>query len=233
MFHLQSNIDQGLPPNPFRSMWRTLSSRVLISMGLTGVGLLSIAPEALAHHPLGGRSPVTLFEGFLSGIAHPVIGLDHLAFVIAVGLSAALMSRRGLWIPIGFVLAGLLGTAIHLQSLDLPAPEFFIAASVFLFGMLLAFKTRVNGLVVAGLATVAGVFHGYAYGEAIVGATMTPLVAYLIGFTMIQLIISLTACGIGRLTLARKQHMPEIPIRFAGFMIFGIGTVFLSSILMG
>ena len=58
----------------------------------------------------------------MSGMGHPVIGIDHLAFVIAAGLVAALM-RRGVLVPIVFVLGSLAGTGIHLQALDLPAPE--------------------------------------------------------------------------------------------------------------
>lgn len=135
-------------------------------------------------------------------------------------------------IPIAFVIAGLAGTGIHLQSLDLPAPEFFIAASVLLFGALLALKQSPNWRIVAGLAVIAGIFHGYAYGEAIVGADMTPLMAYLTGFTVIQLGVSLGASAIGQAMLKRHQ-MPELPLRFAGFAICGFGAAFLSAIILG
>jgi hypothetical protein len=63
---------------------------------------------AFAHHALGGKLPATAWEGFLSGLAHPVIGLDHLAFVVAIGLVAAGQPWR-YGIPLGFVLAGLGG----------------------------------------------------------------------------------------------------------------------------
>ncbi|PKO63289.1 MAG: urease accessory protein UreJ, partial [Betaproteobacteria bacterium HGW-Betaproteobacteria-17] len=44
-------------------------------------GLLLVAStSALAHHPMGGMTPQTLSQGLLSGLGHPVIGLDHLAF---------------------------------------------------------------------------------------------------------------------------------------------------------
>ena len=58
---------------------------------ITGVVCLEaiiIPVPALAHHPLDGRLPANLFEGLLSGFGHPVIGLDHLAFVLASGLIA-------------------------------------------------------------------------------------------------------------------------------------------------
>ena len=209
-------------PRLSRSLWVSL---------WTGLGLLLLAPAALAHHPLGGRLPSNFFEGFMSGVAHPVIGLDHFVFVIAAGLLAVL-SRQGLMIPVAFVIAGLAGTGIHLQSLDLPAPEFFISASVLLFGLLLALKKSPNWPIVAGLGAIAGLFHGYAYGEAIVGADMTPMVAYLTGFTVIQLVIALGASVIGRAVLKQNQ-MSELPLRFAGFAICGVGATFLSSVILG
>ncbi|KAI9135487.1 HupE/UreJ family protein [Acaryochloris sp. CCMEE 5410] len=205
-----------------RSLWGIL---------LAGFGLLLFTPNALAHHPLDGRLPSNFFEGFMSGVAHPVIGVDHFVFVIAVGLLSALM-LHGMTIPIAFAIAGLAGTGIHLQRLDLPAPEFFISASVLLFGVLLALKRHPNWQIVTGLAAVAGVFHGYAYGEAIVGADMTPMVAYLTGFTVIQLGVALGARVIGQQMLNRHQ-MPELPLRFSGFAICGVGAAFLSSVFLG
>lgn len=205
-----------------RSLWASL---------FAGLGLFIVTPAALAHHPLGGRLPSNFLEGFMSGVAHPVIGLDHFVFVIAVGLLAAL-SRQGMRIPLAFGIAGLAGTGLHLQSLDLPAPEFFISTSVLLFGVLLALKQSPNGPMVLGLGAIAGLFHGYAYGEAIVGADMSPMVAYLTGFTVIQLVIALAASVIGRAILKQNQ-MSALPLRFAGFAICGMGVTFLSSVILG
>ena len=95
------------------------------------VASLLIAAPALAHHPSGGEIPSTFAEGFLSGLGHPVIGIDHLAFVVAVGLLAALSSKFGMIIPCAFTVATAIGTGIHLQSVNLPVPELIIAASVF------------------------------------------------------------------------------------------------------
>jgi urease accessory protein len=37
-------------------------------------GLILTAGSASAHHMMGGRTPSTFVEGFLSGLGHPVIG---------------------------------------------------------------------------------------------------------------------------------------------------------------
>lgn len=192
------------------------------------IALLSAAQQALAHHAMGGKTPSNFFGGFVSGLAHPVIGLDHLAFVVAIGLlSAGLV--RGAFIPAGFGVAALAGTAIHLLTLDLPASEIAIAISVITFGAILVMPNRLNWLVLAVLAAIAGLFHGYAYGEAIVGAQMTPLVAYLLGFTLIQYVVALIAQALGNVIIAQTANKPLPLMRFAGFAITSIGVVFLTN----
>ena len=80
---------------------------------------LSALP-AFAHHPMGGATPSTMSEGLLSGIGHPIIGLDHLAFVVAMGVAAFLIGSRFL-LPLFFILATIVGTGLHLQAINLPA----------------------------------------------------------------------------------------------------------------
>lgn len=199
--------------------------------GITLFALVIAAHPALAHHASGGDLPVNAFEGFMSGLAHPVIGLDHFAFVVSIGLLAAI-KRQGILIPVAFVLAALVGTGIHLLQLSLPAAEFFIAGSVLLFGILLAMKQEINGWIVLGLAAIAGVLHGYAYGESIVGAEMSPLIAYLAGFTAIQLAVAAVTFSIGKAVLKKKIEQPAMILRFAGFVICGIGFTVLSTLVL-
>ncbi len=196
---------------------------------LFGITLLLNATPALAHHPNGGQIPSNFLEGFLSGIGHPVIGIDHLVFVIAVGFLAALSNRLGMIIPGAFVIATALGTGIHLQSIDLPAPELVISASVLVMGILLAQEKQTNLALVTILSAIAGIFHGYAYGESIVGAEVTALGAYLLGFCGIQLGISAAAFYAGKSLLNRAS----LALRFAGFTVAGVGFAFVSSAILG
>lgn len=195
------------------------------------VGLLLAATPAFAHHPFGGDTPTNAIQGVLSGIGHPVIGLDHLAFVITAGLLAAVMGH-GLMIPCGFVLASMAGTGLHLMSIDLPAPEFMISASVLLFGILLGLKHQPKTGIVVGLAALAGLFHGYAYGEAVIGAGMDTVVAYLAGFAVIQSAIAVAAYWVAK-QLAGKTGESALNLRFAGFALAGVGAAFLSGVVLG
>lgn len=194
---------------------------------MTGLALLLTALPASAHHAMGGQLPSNAFEGFMSGLAHPVIGLDHLAFVAASGL-VAIGVKRGWIVPVVFAIAALAGTGLHLQSWDLPFPEVMVSGSVVLFGALLAGGRQLPLLALAAIALVAGIFHGYAYGESIVGAGMVPLTAYLVGFTAIQLAIAL---GV-RLALVKvTQGAIAQPLRYSGFAIAGAGAAFLAAAL--
>jgi urease accessory protein len=207
---------------------------------LTIIGLgslnLFVAMPALAHHAMSGRMPANGLEGFLSGLAHPVIGIDHLAFIVAVGLLAA-TKRRGIWMAAAFIAAALVGTGLHLISVPLPGVELLISGSVLLFGTLLALPAAPAVPIMSGLAAVAGLLHGYAYGEAIFGAESTPVLAYLLGFSAIQLGISLAALWVARRLLQRPVSDPALPavpvalpvIRATGLVICGVGIALLSN----
>ncbi|MGF1541189.1 MAG: HupE/UreJ family protein [Pleurocapsa sp.] len=209
-------------------------SKLSIAAGIVGIELLITAP-AFAHHPLGGKMPANFFEGIMSGFGHPMIGLDHLAFIVASGLMAVGMTA-GIIIPIAFVIATGIGAGIHLALIDLPIPEIVIAATVVLFGYLLVIKGKKREknnyyLLITTLAGLSGIFHGFAYGEGIFGAEPTPLVAYLIGFTIIQLAISLVTYILA--TKLSKRISLKYITRFVGSAIAAIGIVFLSSAIIG
>ena len=150
---------------------------------------LVLAPRtAFAHHALGGITPRTFAEGFLSGLAHPVIGLDHLVFVLLAGAYAGLLRQRSA--PIAFILAAIPGCLLCVHGFDLPFSEKVLAGSLLVAGLLAGATLRLRAALNAALFAACGVLHGYAYGEAIVGSQPAPLAAYLIGFTLIQLAIA-------------------------------------------
>lgn len=203
-----------------------------VASSVIGAGMLSLlAMPALAHHPFSGTAPKTFLEGLLSGMGHPVIGFDHLAFVVAIGLLAAVV-RKGLIVPTAFVIATLAGTGLHLTGLNLPAAELVIAGSVVVFGLLAVMGERLNPLTVAGLAAVSGVFHGYAYGEAVVGAEATPLVAYLIGFAAVQGAIAFGTYRLSKRAVNKNQMAGLVSVRHAGFVVLGAGAAFLGGLLV-
>lgn len=188
-------------------------------------GLALCAEPALAHHAMEGETPKTFLAGFLSGLAHPIIGLDHFAFVVAIGLLAA-KQGWGLLFPLSFLLAALGGTILHLNLVDLPMVEIAIAGSVLIIGLLLGLRKMLplGGAIAFGM--LAGLFHGYAYGESIVGAEPSPLAAYLLGFTLIQAAIAFGAWWLGDRLLRRTTERARA-LTLPGLAIAGVGLVFL------
>lgn len=62
---------------------------------------------------------------------------------------------------------------------------------------------------------------------------MTPLFAYLIGFMSVQLGISLAAWKVGCVLLKANAIQGLLRLRFIGFALCGVGTVFLSDLILG
>ncbi|NJK54141.1 MAG: HupE/UreJ family protein [Leptolyngbyaceae cyanobacterium SU_3_3] len=220
--------------NQFKISRFDRSSKALRQTGLLAAlmfALSLVTTPALAHHAMDGKMPSNLLEGFMAGMAHPLIGPDHFAFIVAVGLLAA-ARKQGILIPIAFVLAAMLGAGLHVAQINVPGVELLVSGSIVLFGVLLARKDSLNTWMVASLSAVAGLFHGYAYAESIFGAETTPLVAYLAGFTFIQLVVAMGAWGVGKFVLNQLTENAALSLRFAGFVISGAGSAFLSSIVL-
>jgi urease accessory protein len=184
--------------------------------------LLTLAP-ASAHHAMGGQMPSTFGEGLLSGLGHPVIGPDHLAFLIAVGIAVG-AGGLNLALPLVFVAASAIGVALHVSGMALPGAELIVAASVIAAGFLLARGRATPLLAWAALFGLAGLAHGYAYGESIFGAEPAPLAAYLLGLVAIQ---SALAIGIAMIARGRGADVSAIAPRLAGAAIAGVGVMAL------
>ena len=187
--------------------------------------LAASASPALAHHAMGGQVPDTLATGLLSGLGHPVIGIDHLAFVIAAGLAAAFTGHR-LLSPLAFVAATLAGCLLQVAGTTLPAAELVIALSVVAIGAVVISGRSIGSPALLGLFALAGLFHGWAYGGSIVGAEPTPLIAYLVGFSAIQYGI-VVGVGLLAVRLWNAAGPDAIRPRLAGAVVAGIGLTFL------
>lgn len=194
-------------------------------LGLAAAFLMAGIGSAAAHHPMGGVTPTTFMEGFLSGIGHPVIGIDHLAFIIAIGIAAAFVSG-GIGIIAGFIAASSLGVLAHVIELNVPLVEMLVAASVIVAGAALAIGLTSARAGWVLLAVIAGLFHGYAFGEAVVGAERTVIGAYLIGLAVIMAAIATVAMLVSRKFLVAAEANP-IGLRAAGGALAALGVFLL------
>ena len=180
---------------------------------------------AHAHHAMDNALPSTALQGLLSGLAHPVIGLDHLFFVLAIGATCFYFGQRAGAIA-GFLAAALAGTVLHLYSANLPYAEAWVALSLVVLGVLLAVAAPVlRSRAMPAFFALAGIAHGYAYGEAIVGAEQTPLFAYLAGYTLAQLLVVFAGYAVARYAAARRPSTTGV--RVAGGVLSIAGAAFL------
>lgn len=193
---------------------------------VAGLMALFTAAPAFAHHAMDGRTPDSLATGLISGLAHPVIGLDHLAFIFAAGLLAA-PRARGLQLPLAFVLASAVGSILHLSGASLPAGEIMVAGSVLLLGLLLVLQSEIGDRLFAAILALAGVFHGYAFAESIFGAEQTPLVSYLAGLAIIEYAIAAGTVLAWRLLVQRHATLLPQLSRIAGAGVAAVGAFFL------
>lgn len=120
--------------------------------------LCMVVPVAQAHPGHGA--------GFVSGVAHPFMGLDHLLAMVAVGLWAAQLGGRALWIvPGAFVATLVAGAALALAGVGIPAVASGVTMSLLVLGILVTLAIRlpvaVGGTIVAAFA----LFHGYTHGS--------------------------------------------------------------------
>jgi urease accessory protein len=202
----------------------------LRKIGVTIAAWAAGASSALAHHPTGGKIPSTFAEGLLSGLGHPILGPDHLAFIIAIGIAAAIVPG-GIGVVGAFMAASTLGVLAHFGAWNLPFAEVLVASTVIVAGILVA-RGRIAGSGMwLALAAVAGIVHGYAFGESIVGADRGVLGAYLVGLAAIS-----AAIAIGIMLVTRSLVDPttsgEVRLRVAGGVIGAVGVVLLAGSLV-
>lgn len=202
-----------------------------MGIGATVMALAFTTAPAFAHHMMGGKMPSTFAQGFLSGIGHPVIGIDHLLFIIGVGLLAAFTHRK-LLLPLAFIGGTWLGAALHLFGLNFAFAEVGIIASVLLMAVAVIGNVRLSATLFAALVAFAGIFHGYAYAESIFGAEPGPLYAYLAGFAIIQFAIAFTAASIFELVQKRSGALATAGARVAGGAMVGVALVAFSGMLL-
>ena len=188
------------------------------------LGLLLIAQPVLAHHPTGGVTPQTFLHGLLSGIGHPIIGLDHLAFIVAAGAIAASF-KRGWLMPLAFMASGAVGAWLHWNSVSVPGAELAIALSVVTLGIVLVIGQKLPAALVVVIFAISGFFHGFALFESIIGAEMAPLGAYLIGLATSQFGVALLSLLATRQLAARLADKAPLLLRAAGAALAVFGTV--------
>ncbi len=172
---------------------------------------------ALAHTGVGETT------GIMHGFTHPIGGVDHLLAMVAVGLWAAQIGGRALWVvPCTFVGVMIIGGILGFTGVPVPFIEQGILLSVLILGVLIAGAFRLPLMYSAFIVGVFALFHGHAH-----GAEMPALMAaasYTVGFAVATALLHLVGIGLGM--FVSRIELPSVS-RFAGGAI-ALGGVYLA-----
>ena len=194
----------GLKAGPYNSLLAVLM-------------LLVSAAPAFAHVQQGQA------QGFLTGLRHPVSGLDHVLAMISVGLWGAQLGAPAVWLlPVTFPVVMAFGGFLGLVGIPLPGVEVGIALSAVLLGLMVAREAKPSLVAAALLVGFFAIFHGHAHGTELPPGQSGLM--YSIGFVIA------TGClhGVGiAIGVVHKWPAGKAALRFAGALVALAGLGFL------
>ena len=197
-----------------------LSMRILLVVA----ALAATAMPALAHTGVGTSS------GFAAGFTHPLLGLDHLIAMIAVGLFAAARGGKALWlVPLAFVAMMIGGGALAMAGVQLPMVELGIALSVVVLGGAVALRLSLPLAGAMALVGLFAVFHGHAHGaEMPLGTSAT---GYVAGFVLATSLLHALGVGIGVVAGIGSRRVGQVAMRVTGSVMAVAGVGILAGVI--
>ncbi|MBI4044860.1 MAG: HupE/UreJ family protein [Candidatus Diapherotrites archaeon] len=178
-------------------------------------------PITVHAHLIGGA-------GLSSGLAHPLLGLDHLLAMLAVGvISAKIGGRAIIIVPTAFVSFMTIGGMLAIAGIAFPAVETGIALSVLFFGAMIALSKSPSLKLAIVLVALFALFHGHAHGEEM------PVIAspalYALGFVASTAILHFSGALLGH--YAKKTVFRTNLLRLSGAAMSTTGMLFLAGTL--
>jgi len=163
--------------------------------------------------------------GFMSGLTHPVLGVDHLLAMLAVGIVSVQLGEKYVFVvPSVFVVLMIIGAFVGVAGISVPFVEIGISLSVLLLGLVIIIvRSDRFWYVVMFFVGYFGFLHGYAHGAEIPEA-IDPIF-FGGGFFASTVTIHLLGVGIGQLFKIKPQFY--YLLRSIGAALACAGTVLL------
>lgn len=186
--------------------------------------LLAAASFAASTAPAFAHLDPAEHGSLMAGFTHPLSGLDHILVMVAVGLWAAQIGGRALWVvPSAFIGTMALGFALAMAGVHLPFVEPAILASVVALGLLVAMAVRLETVACAAVVGVFALFHGYAHGGELGAAGALPFSA---GFVIATGLLHIAGIGFG-VSISRLSFGRIIARILGGMTAFaGLALIF-------
>ncbi|WP_102960141.1 HupE/UreJ family protein [Mangrovicella endophytica] len=158
-------------------------------LSLTAIALAAATAPAFAHLDPAAHG------SFMAGLSHPLFGLDHILAMVTVGLWAAMIGGRAVWIvPSAFVATMMVGFGAALVGMPLPLVEPVILASVVALGLLVATAARLPVPACSAIVGAFALFHGHAHGTEL---GLAGAASYGAGFAAATTLLHLAGIGLG------------------------------------
>ena len=170
-------------------MKRAVLTSLAVLMAVTAA--LVLTPVIALAHPGHVNS-----NGMAHGFIHPVTGIDHVLAMVAVGVIAAQIGGRAIWlVPLSFMTVMAFAGALGMAGIQLPFAEVGIALSVVVLGLAITFSLRVSMLAAMALVGFFALFHGYVHGVEM--PTAVSALAYAAGFVAGTALLHAIGLGLG------------------------------------
>ena len=188
--------------------------RILIAL----LAIVLLAPVSAWAHVESGQA-----GGFLSGISHPMSGLDHVLAMVAVGLWGAQLGAPAMWmLPVAFPMMMAFGGMLGLMGLPVPGIEVGIAVSGIVLGALILVEKKMPLFAALLIVAFFAIFHGHAHGTELEAGQNAML--YSLGFVL----CTGTLHGLGiAMGLVHRWSFGRLALRGAGSIVMAGGLFFL------
>ncbi len=160
---------------------------------------------------------------FITGVLHPLSGIDHLLAMIAVGMWAAQQKGKTCFnAPASFLAMLFIGFILGVNAITLPFIETGIALSVLLLGLMLTLTIRLPKQLALALIGSFALYHGIAHGAEFIGASAA---LFAFGFMLSTLVLHI----LGLYSSQKLQSTMPIMIKTLGSFIAITGATLLVS----
>lgn len=188
------------------------------------VAITLAIPLTIFLHAYGGG-------GILSGFLHPILGLDHLLAMVAVGLISAQIGGKAIWtVPAAFVAAMAVGGVLGLIGVPMPAVEYGITGSVLILGIALVANKKLPMWLIMTVVALFAMFHGHAHGTELpeLSETIGLIIAYVAGFLIATAGLHVVGALLGIMATRNKQG--EMVLRIGGAVLAVVGIILVSGV---
>lgn len=152
--------------------------------------MVSLFCLSLFAHTSTGHS-----GGFMSGMMHPIGGVDHILAMIGVGIVASFALQKTMPL-VSFIGAMIAAAVLGYAGVAMVGIEVGILLSIAVIFAMIGYAEKLPANFIVIVIAVFGAFHGFAHGAEFGGGNF---VAYIAGFAISTLALHILGMGLGNI----------------------------------